>query len=76
MGYVGEKKIVPHGFRHTASTILNEHGFNRDHIERQLAHAESNKIRGIYNHAEYLDDRCEMMQWYADHLDKLKNEAD
>ncbi len=71
MGYVGDKKVVPHGFRHTASTILNEHGFNSDHIEKQLAHAEKNKVRGIYNHAEYLSDRRKMMQWWADHLEQL-----
>jgi integrase len=74
MGYTGDKKVVPHGFRHTASTILNEHGFNRDHIEKQLAHVEKNKVRGIYNHAEYVEDRRKMMQWYANHLDKLKDE--
>ena len=74
MGYIGEKKVVPHGFRHTASTILNERGFNRDHIEKQLAHVEKNKVRGIYNHAEYLEQRREMMQWWADHLDKLKDD--
>lgn len=71
MGYTGEKKVVPHGMRHTASTILNEHGFNRDHIEKQLAHVEKNKVRGIYNHAEYLEDRRKMMQWWADHMEKL-----
>lgn len=71
MGYTGEKKIVPHGFRHTATTILNNYGFNRDHIERQMAHIEENKIRGVYNHAEYLEDRKTMMQWYADHIYKL-----
>ena len=74
MGYIGDKKVVPHGFRHTASTILNENGFNRDHIEKQLAHVEKNKVRGIYNHAEYQEQRREMMQWWADHLDGLKNE--
>jgi integrase len=71
MGYTGDM-VVPHGFRHTASTILNEHRFDHDVIERQLAHVEKNKIRGIYNHAEYLDERRKMMQWYADHLDTLK----
>lgn len=73
MGYVGDKKIVPHGMRGTASTILNENGFNRDAIERQLAHTEKNKIRRAYNHSEYLEDRKAFMQWYADHLDKLKS---
>lgn len=71
IGYTG-KAVVPHGFRHTASTVLNEHRFDYDVIERQLAHVEKNKIRGIYNHAEYLDERRTVMQWYADHLDTLK----
>jgi integrase len=71
MGYIGENKVVPHGFRHTASTILNENSFNSDWIERQLAHVEKNSVRRAYNHAEYLDDRKKMMQWYADHLDVL-----
>ena len=66
------RNVVPHGFRHTASTILNEHGFNSDHIERQLAHVDKNKVRGVYNHAEYMPDRRKMMQWWADHLDALK----
>lgn len=67
MGY--KNRTTGHGFRHTASTILNEKGFNADHIERQLAHVEENKIRGTYNQAEYLPQRREMMQWWADHLD-------
>ena len=73
MGYEGKRKIVPHGFRHTASTILNEHGFNRDYIERQLAHVETNKVRGTYNHAEYLCGRREMMQWWANHLERMRS---
>lgn len=72
MGYDGDNKVVPHGMRHTASTILNEKRFAGDVIERQLAHVDKNKVRGIYNHAEYLDERREMMQWWADHLDELK----
>ncbi len=76
LGYVkgSSKHAVPHGFRHTASTILNEKGFNFDHIEKQLAHIDSNKVRGTYNQAVYLEDRRKMMQWWADHLDKLKRE--
>jgi integrase len=73
MGYKG--RVTGHGFRHTASTILNEKGFNRDHVERQLAHVETNKVRGVYNHAEYLPERRKMMQWWANHLDKLQQEA-
>lgn len=60
-----------HGFRHQFSTILNENGWPKDAIERQLAHSESNNIRGIYNHAQYLDTRRKMMQWYADFIDRL-----
>lgn len=60
---------VHHGFRTSASTILNERGWNLDWIERQLAHVEENKIRGAYNKALYLDGRAEMMQAYADLLD-------
>ena len=70
MGYLG--KTTTHGFRATASTILNEQGFNRDHIETQLAHGERDGVRAAYNHALYLKDRHIMMQSWADFLDKLK----
>ena len=70
MGY--HSRTTGHGFRHTASTILNESGlFDSDAIERQLAHVQGNKIRGVYNHAEYLPERRKMMQWWADYLDKV-----
>jgi len=58
-----------HGFRATASTILNEKGFNGDVIERQLAHSESNKSRAAYDHSEHMEKRKQMMQWWADYLD-------
>lgn len=61
-----------HGFRHMASTLLNEQGWNRDAIERQLAHAEGNTVRAAYNQAQYMDIRRPMMQSWADYLDKLK----
>jgi integrase len=67
MGY--KDKATGHGFRATASTILNEHGFAPDVIERQLAHGERNKVRAAYNHAQYLPERIKMMQWWADYLD-------
>jgi integrase len=70
MGYPKEV-MVPHGFRTIASTGLNEMGFNRDWIERQLAHVEGNAVRAAYNAAEYLPGRTEMMQAWADHLDQL-----
>ena len=69
MGY--KSKATGHGFRATASTILNEHGFTPDVIERQLAHSERNGVRRAYNHAEYLPERRRMMQWWADYLDKV-----
>lgn len=59
-----------HGFRHQFSTIMNEHEWPADAIEKQLAHANSGSIRGIYNHAQYMDKRREMMQWWADWLDE------
>lgn len=68
MGY--HSKATGHGFRATASTILNEHGFEPSVIERQLAHAERNEVRAAYNHAQYLPERRKMMQWWADHLDE------
>jgi integrase len=67
MGY--HSKATGHGFRSTASTILNENGFQPDVIERQLAHAERNEVRAAYNHAQYLPERRKMMQWWADYLD-------
>ncbi len=71
MGY--HSRATVHGFRATASTILNENGFSPDVIERQLAHVEGNQVRAAYNHAEYLPERREMMQWWADHLDRLQS---
>jgi len=68
MGY--HSRATGHGFRSTASTILNEHGFRPDVIERQLAHSERNTVRAAYNHAQYLPERRKMMQWWADFLDK------
>ena len=69
----GKSKAVPHGFRATASSILNETGFNPDAIERQLAHKERNSVRAAYTyHARYLDERRTMMQWWADYLDEMR----
>lgn len=67
MGY--HSRTTGHGFRSTASTILNEHGFRADVIERQLAHSERNTVRAAYNHAQYLPERRTMMQWWADYID-------
>lgn len=73
IGYSSED-ITAHGFRAMASTILNESGlWNRDAIERQLAHEEENKVRAAYTHAaEYLQERVRMMTWWADELERMK----
>jgi integrase len=69
LGY--HSRATGHGFRSTASTILNEHEFRADVIERQLAHSERNSVRAAYNHAQYLPERRKMMQWWADYLDEV-----
>ena len=69
MGYGG--KFSGHGFRATASTMLNEMGYRSDLIERQLAHAERNKVRASYNQAEYMPERVAMMQAWADLIDQM-----
>lgn len=71
LGYTKDE-MTGHGFRSMASTLLNEMGWNRDAIERQLSHAERDNIRAAYNYAEYLPERRRMMQAWADYLDKLK----
>lgn len=68
--------MTAHGFRAMASTRLNEMGWASDVIERQLAHAERNKVRAAYNRAQYLTERREMMQAWADYLDGLRAGAD
>jgi integrase len=74
MGYSKEEMTV-HGFRSMASTLLNEHGYNRDWIERQLAHGERNSIRAAYNYAEYLPERRRMMTEWANYLDGLREQS-
>ncbi len=71
MGYEKDE-MSGHGFRSMASTLLNEQGWNRDAIERQLAHTEKNSVRASYNFAEYLPERRKMMQSWADYLDSLR----
>jgi integrase len=79
MGYKGRQTV--HGLRTVASTILNKgdtrHKWNKDAIERQLAHSPSseNAVRDAYNRYEFLDERTEMMQWYADHIDLMGHAA-
>ena len=71
LGYTKEQMTV-HGFRSMASTLLNEQGYRRDWIERQLAHGERNSIRAAYNYAEYLPERRKMMSEWAVYLDHLR----
>ena len=70
LGYEKDE-MTGHGFRSMASTLLHEHGWPHEAIERQLAHAERNKVSAAYNYAEHLPKRKEMMQWWANHLDEL-----
>ena len=69
-----EHKQTVHGFRHTASTILNEniskHGVHSDAIEKQLAHV-TGGIKGVYNKAEYLEERVKLMRWWSEYLEQL-----
>ena len=74
MGYDNNTMTV-HGFRSTASTCLNERGYPHDHIERQLAHKEQNEVRAAYNRADYLQQRRELLQDWANILDELKANA-
>jgi len=74
LGYAREE-MTGHGFRSMASTLLNEQGWNRDAIERQLAHAERDSVRAAYNYADYLPERRKMMQWWANYLDGIKSGA-
>lgn len=71
MGYTGEEMTV-HGFRHMASTLLHEMGFPSHLIEKQLAHGDRNRIRAVYNYADYMPERRKMMQQWAEYLDRLK----
>ncbi len=69
LGYKG--RATPHGFRATASSMLNEAQFNADAIEKQLSHSDRDQIRSSYtHHASFLDQRIPMMQWWADKLDE------
>lgn len=68
LGYEGRQ--TGHGFRHIASTILNEQAFDENHIEAQLSHLKEG-VAGVYNKAQYSAQRATMMQWYADNQDTL-----
>lgn len=73
MGFNGKDSIgfSAHGFRATASTMLNELSFRSEVIERQLAHAERNKVRATYNQGEYMEERRAMMQQWANLTDEM-----
>jgi len=68
--------MTSHGFRHSASTLLHEHihihKVSSEVIEMQMAHKDDNRIRGTYNHAQYLPERKRLMQWWCDYLDEIK----
>jgi integrase len=70
MGYKG--RMTGHGFRGVASTALNEMGFRVDVIEAQLSHVEGNRVRAAYNHAQYLDERRELMAAWSAYLEAVQ----
>ena len=70
MGY--GKKTTVHGFRSTFSTIANESGFDGDVIEKAIAHMERNRVRAAYHRSEYIEQRRELMQWWAELLQKME----
>jgi integrase len=74
MGYKG--MATAHGFRTLFSTCANESGWDSDVIEKQLAHEERDEVRGAYNRAQWLTERTELMQWWADEVDTLRNASD
>jgi integrase len=70
-----KRRLCTHGIRHTISTALNDLKYDKDFIEAQLSHSDTNKVRATYNHAQYIEPRREMMQEWADLLDKWEQEA-
>lgn len=70
-----KNRLSPHGLRHTISTALNEKRYDKDFVEAQLSHAGDNKVRSTYNHAQYVEQRHQMMQDWADMLDKWEQEG-
>jgi integrase len=66
-------KATAHGFRASASSLLNESGhWHPDAIERQLGHLEGNEVRAAYARGEHWDERVSMMQWWANEIERLK----
>ncbi len=74
IGY--HSRATVHGFRATFSTIANESGFDGDVIEKALAHEERNRVRAAYHRSEYLEQRRELMQWWADLLQRMEYDED
>ncbi|MGQ3228195.1 MAG: tyrosine-type recombinase/integrase [Blastomonas fulva] len=75
MGYAAGE-VTAHGLRTTASTLLNESGrWSPDAIERSLAHADANNVRGVYNRGRYWEERVTMHQWWSDYLDEMREAA-
>lgn len=74
MGYKGT--ATAHGFRALFSTVANEHGHDPDVIERQLAHTERNEVRAAYHRASYVEQRAQLLQWWADHVDAQRRRSD
>jgi len=66
MGFEG--RLVSHGMRSMASTILNEHGWDPELIEVALAHVDKDEVRSAYNRAEYIERRRPMMAWWSEHI--------
>jgi integrase len=72
LGYSGDE-MTSHGFRSTASTLLNESGlWSADAIELALAHSLGSTVRGVYHRGAHWDERVRMAQWWSDYLDGLK----
>jgi integrase len=69
MGYKGV--MTGHGYRGVASTILHEHGFNTVYINAQLAHKDKDQVSSAYNHAQYLQQRKEILEWWAVYVSEL-----
>jgi integrase len=75
LGY-DKEEMTSHGFRSTASTLLNESGkWSPDAIERALAHGNDDRVRSIYNRSAYWEERVKMAQWWSDHLDVLRQDT-
>lgn len=75
MGF-DSKTMTAHGFRAMASSLLNELGYRPNVIEAALFHQDRNQIRGTYNRTTYFKEKTQMMQFWADHLDSLRQGAD